>query len=154
MKEKNKLIEMYRAYLDELDHYADEPSTMTAEEFLKMYKPRYYEKKLIFNGGSLAGFLIIGQKPDCHPDCDYFICQAYIAPEFRGKGLMFNALREFIDRHKGRYCLDVLYHNHRARDYWFRSFRELGYIDITLPFIEHGVTGICETLFFEERRAA
>ena len=23
------------------------------------------------------GFLIIGREPDCHPDCNYFICQAF-----------------------------------------------------------------------------
>ena len=146
--------DLYQAYLDELEQYADEPFDMTADDFEKMYKPRHYNKKLIFDDGKLVGFLIIGQKPDCHPDCDFFICQAYISPEYRNKGLMTNALNEFVNGNKGRYCLDVMFRNHLARAYWFKRFKEMGYIDITLPFIEHGVTGICETLFFEERRPA
>lgn len=141
---------LYNDYLRELENYAPEPFTETADEIIQKYKRnRCNDIRIIFHEGSPAGFLIIGKHPNCHPDCNYFICQSYIAPEYRKKGLMTKALADFEKDHKGRYCLDVLFKNFYARMFWFKRFKELGYVDITLPFIEHGVTGICDTLFFE-----
>lgn len=65
---------------------------------------------------------------------------------------MKDVLDKFVNGHPGTYCLDVLFGNLEARAYWFRRFKELGYVEIFLPFIEHGVTGICETLYFTEGR--
>lgn len=141
---------LYEDYLRELEEYEEEPFNTTAEEVLGEYRAeRCNMINLLFDEGKLAGFLIIGTAPNCHPDCDYFIGQAYVRPESRRKGIMTSALSDFERKHHGRYCLDVLFRNFPARMFWFKRFKELEYTPITLPFIEHGVTGICETLYFE-----
>lgn len=143
---------LYESYRSELEGYRADSIDETVEETLSLYDTPYNANILIRDGNQLAGFLIIGESPNCHPDCDYFICQAYIKPEHRRKGLMTETLRKFIKEHPGTYCLDVLYGNVYARSFWFKFFKRAGYTDIDLPFIEHGVTGICESLYFKKRR--
>lgn len=146
------MIELYKEYLSELEKYTPEPfEEGTAEEAIKFYKKNRIDTKLIFSDGKLVGFLIVSTLPYCHPECDYFICQSYLKPEYRGKGLMTGAVVEWVKAHPGKYCLDIIFGNKHAKSFWYRRFWELGYIGIELPFYEHGVTGVCETLGFRPK---
>ena len=75
----------------------------------------------------IVGFLITGVKPDCHPSCDYFICQSYVLPEYRNKGLMTDAVNKFVKLHLGRYCMIILKNNNYAKKFWDNRFEDLGY---------------------------
>ena len=87
------------------------------------------------NNSEIIGFLIIGTKPDCHPDCDYFICQSYIIPENREHHFMTNTVYEFVTNHKGKYCLMILDSNEYANNFWFKLFKDLGCKPMALPIV-------------------
>lgn len=149
------LESLYEDYCRELESFLDVPLDIDAVEVVSGYRKRRWNSiKLLFDEGMLAGFLIIGTAPNCHPDCEYFIAQAYVAPESRRKGIMTKAVSEFVKDHRGKYCMDILYKNYSARIFWLTRFRELGYELIQLPFMEHGVTGLCDTLYFEPASGA
>ena len=44
----------------------------------------------------LVGFLIVVQAPNCHPDADYFVEQAYIIPSHRKHGVMSSVVDSFV----------------------------------------------------------
>lgn len=83
----------------------------TPTEYLEWFMQ--YENKpcikwhMITYNEDAVGFFIVGTKPECHPDADYFIIQMYIKPEFRRHGLGKKALADFISRHKGVYIFST-----------------------------------------------
>lgn len=81
----------------------------------------------IWSDGECAGFLIIGRKPNCHPDADFYIAESYILPSYRRKGIMSKAVSEFVRLHSGIYCLLILKRNHYAKAFWKKLFNSLGY---------------------------
>lgn len=80
----------------------------------------------------VIGFIIIGHAPNCHPDADYYIEEAYIMPEYRRKKYMSNAVSEYLKSHKGTYCLFIISSNKPALSFWSKAFRENGYFPLEL----------------------
>ena len=80
----------------------------------------------------LVGQLIVCQYPDCHPDADYFISQAYIIPKARKHGLMTKTVTDFVITHPGTYCMLVCNGNIYALRFWDKLFASLGYEKIEL----------------------
>lgn len=81
--------------------------------------------------GQIVGFLIVSwDSSDCHPECDYYICQAYISPLYRNRGLMSRAVNKYINTHKGLYGLDILRNNHNANQFWLNLFAPYRRVDL------------------------
>ena len=83
-----------------------------------------------------VGFVVIANKrciEHCHPYYDWFICQAYIKPEYRQKGLMTDAIMEFINERKGLYGFDVFKKNEYANKFWKYLFKKINGIPVDIP---------------------
>lgn len=89
-------------------------------------------------GETVVGFLIIGHSPNCHPDADFYIEEAYIKPEYRRQGYMSAAVSRFISEHQGTYCLFILNNNTAAQHFWPKLFAELGYLPCDLADVGAG----------------
>ena len=95
-----------------------------------------------------VGFFIIGIDESCHPDCDYFIAEAYIEKEYRGKGIMSVEVGKILRTLKGTYCLDVFHENKDAKEFWDRVFKENGYVKTHFPYVEHGMDRTKSNTYF------
>lgn len=124
---------MYRDYCRELDRFRKNPLAAADAEIDKWCEEyissRYSTWQNIFSDdGKPVGFLIIGKAGnEKHPDAAYGISQAYIAPEYRGKGLMTDAVLRYVGEHKGIYGLLVIRGNTYAYDFWRKTFKMAGY---------------------------
>ena len=77
---------------------------------------------------NMCGFLAIGFRDNCHPDCDYFISQTYVESNHRRKGLMSAFFKQWLDEHKGAtLCMFIIDKNEGAKKFWFKLMPELGY---------------------------
>lgn len=114
-----ELQESYRSYVEEpstewIDIFTDETTTV------------------------LAGFLIVGYPPNCHPHADFYIEESYIEPEYRRQGRMTLAVSQFIEAHEGVYCLFIIHKNEPALRFWPKIFQEHGYVPIELSDVGAG----------------
>ena len=127
---------LYSEYLEELEFIRGTPFSEPKEEqrqWCQDYLDQpYYTWVDIKQKDKIIGFLIMGTYPDCHPDCDYFICQSYVLPGYRGNGLMTKAVTSFIKEHKGYYCLMIIDRNVKAQRFWSRIFTDCNYIRFEL----------------------
>lgn len=130
---------LYAQYVKDLEEikgfpFPDLPSTkfQWCQDYLDQ---PYYEWIDIVSDDTVVGFLIIGKAPDCHPDCDYFICQSYVSKEYRHHFLMTNTVTNFVNSHTGKYCLMILKTNDYAKQFWFNLFNDLGYEPLSLPIV-------------------
>lgn len=131
-----------------LCHYLDElwaikglspQSQMEKMEFFREITSNDYTQWIdVQADNELIGFLIIGTAPNCHPDADYYVEEAYIKPEFRRKNYMFSAVSEFVQNHKGVYCLFVLDRNNAAKSFWKKAFAKNGYLPCYLRDVGAG----------------
>lgn len=77
---------------------------------------------------NMCGFLAIGFRDNCHPDCDYFISQTYVGPGHRRKGLMSAFFKQWLDEHKGAtLCMFIIDNNEIAKKFWFSLMPSIGY---------------------------
>lgn len=88
----------------------------------------------IFADGSdePIGFLIVGEQENCYPDANYYIEELYIVPEFRNKGLASATVTDFLNNHKGVYCLFIINDNNIAKTFWNKVFTNCQYITTEL----------------------
>lgn len=133
---------LYRKYVNELDSFRETPLNLSDQECREICD-RYIRTKVsswhnIFVPASsgksdLVGFLIIGKGyPEKHPDALRSVAQAYVLPEYRGKGLMTAAMKDYLTRHRGTYSLLILKGNEYAAGFWKRFFEKEGYYETTL----------------------
>jgi predicted acetyltransferase len=139
-KERHRL---YDAYIKELGRYDTELLHETPAARWKWCEdyitdPDAYWLDIADDTDSLCGFLIISSSAaDCHPVCDYYICQAYVCPDMRGKGLMTKTALSFITAHRGTYGYDVLKGNRKADRFWKSLFAKLNALPIGLALIRN-----------------
>lgn len=135
IQERRKVL--YLAYLAELDTFRMTPRP-ESHEVQQQWFYDYSDNKDcqwhdIYVNDCLVGFLITSSiLPNCHPDADYSICEAYVMPEYRQKGLMSNLVQRFTSEHPGIYCLLVLEGNQYAQHFWNHLFHHLGATDVVL----------------------
>lgn len=107
-----KELNDYGADYDELDAYID------CDEYQWCLDFEWCD--ITDSNGLLIGFVVFGINGDAteHPDCDYFIAQTYMARPYRKQGLMKNFLKEYFEKHPGKYCLYILEKNYPAKNFW------------------------------------
>lgn len=140
MSSKKQKHKLYKEYLQDLEAISG-PFNATASE-KRQWCSHYFDKDYyhwidIIYDEHVVGFLIMAQKPDCHPDCDYFIAQSYVKLKYRHKHLMTNTVHEFVTKHKGKYCLAILNENKFAYKFWFQLFKDLCYKPMKLSETEN-----------------
>lgn len=74
-----------------------------------------------------VGFLVVGFPPNCHPNANFYIEEAYIRPEYRRRGFMSAAVSDFVQGNPGVYCLFVVRGNEGAYGFWKGIFGKNGY---------------------------
>lgn len=138
--------ELYWDYLMELEIIKGEKWKESSEEMRgwceSFLTENHYDWIDIECNGIIVGFLIMAVEPDCHPDCDYFVCQSYVKPSYRHQGLMSEAVREYERIHSGtKYCMFILNKNRYAYKFWHNLFKEMGYDEMDLRHVielKHG----------------
>ena len=78
------------------------------------------------------GFIVIGQYPECHPDADVYIAEAYINPEYRRQHIMTKTIKELVTICGGTYCMFIAAKNDVAKIFWNKTFNDLGYTKYNL----------------------
>ena len=135
-------IALYIEYEKELEAIIDDDDgeQETSEQFIRRMQDLHDTNKYtwidISKNREIIGFLIIGYGEVCHPLCDYFLAQAYIAPEYRETGYMTKAINSWLETHQGKYCMYIINNNKYAKNFWDNRFREYGYSEnrmITTP---------------------
>lgn len=123
-------IRMYERYCRELDPYDDAPGTFqrTAEDVATEYMRAAetdpdFEWRDIIVDGKLAGFLIICSVS--HPRPVVRICEAYIRPSYRKRGLMRKAIGEILKT--GVDVVMEIYKRNPAISFWQKVMNEYGY---------------------------
>ena len=122
---------LFWAYVQELNTFR--PGKEETEEEAREVCDRYISSpdctwKNIFapDTDELVGFLILGKGgKEKHPDSGRAIAEAYVAPEYRGKGLMRACFLDYLNRHRCVYSLLVLKNNEKALEYWKNLFEEI-----------------------------
>ena len=129
---------LFWAYVQELNTFR--PGNEETEEEAREVCDRYISSpdctwKNIFapDTQELVGFLILGKAgKEKHPDSGRAIAEAYVAPEYRGRGLMTAAIDDYESRHRCVYSLLVLKNNEKALRYWQKAFGKHHYRPIRL----------------------
>ena len=141
---ESKRAQMY-SYLDELNAIQGD-STVHGERYAQWFDGLV---ESVYDGytdwitlqdkqGQYAGELLIGKRPNCHPDADYYIEEAFTVKSARRKGIMTAAVTEYVKSHPGIYCYFVLTKNHAAARFWDKVFISLGYEPIELRDVGAG----------------
>lgn len=130
---------LYADYIKDLEAIKGKPFPDTDEE-KRQWCQDYIDQNHcnwidITQDGLIVGFLIICTFPECHPDCDYFISQSYVHPDYRKHHLMTNAVHKFVTEHTGNYCLMILKRNDYAKRFWFNLFQDLNYKPLDLRIV-------------------
>lgn len=132
---------LFEAYCDELEGICGSkiwPRNGRDKDFAECQETPYKWHD-IMDGGRAAGFVVLSEYPNCHPDADLFIAHAYVEPEHRRKGLIRQFFRGLTADGKPSFCLLLLNKNGSAREFWNRLFASEGYAPIRL---EEGHTSV------------
>lgn len=78
------------------------------------------------------GFLVIGEFPECHPDTNYYIAEAYIKPNYRKQHIMSEVVLDYIKTYGGKYSLFIASKNDAAKQFWNDVFEKAEYMPIEL----------------------
>ncbi len=123
---KDRIL-LYEQYCVELELYDEEEidyTSDTAQKVAEVYlKQPCFEWIDIFYCGILVGFLIIGRNLDIHGN-GFYICEAFVLPRYRRKGLMTAAVKKALDGYHGMVYYEVFRRNLIALAFWRSIFTE------------------------------
>ena len=130
----NIRLQLLCDYLNELQKIKG-LSPLSSEELNSVCSPYFDAKNTKWidiydgkHGKDIIGFLIIGFPPNCHPDTNFYIEEAYIKPQYRRQGYMSSVASKFIKDNPGSYCLFILNRNEAALQFWHKVFAQCGYV--------------------------
>lgn len=138
MDEFDRRHDLYAEYCGELNGFRgadDNLMTMfqmyeNCEEYFRAVGCMWHD---IWMDDQIVGFIIIGNGlPYAHPESDYSICEAYVSPEYRHRGLMTSVVRSVVEESPGIYSLLVLDGNNYAKLFWQKVFASMRYIPVQL----------------------
>ena len=133
MTTQERRIALYGAYINELQPHKDLPALTPVQilgEYARCSLAANTEWRDIYGSSSdemPIGFIIVGYPPNCHPDAEIYIQEAYISPESRHCGYMSRVIAEVLGRDTSSVCLYILHKNHSAHKFWHELFTKLGY---------------------------
>lgn len=139
----------YRKYMRELD-------TMQGVTYDHVAADKLYEELLedennfwvpVTRGRKTVGFFTMCAAPNCHPDTDYFLRDAYVRPQYREQGAMKKAVLRWLKLHPGKYNVIVVKGNYPAYNCWQQVFAAAGYEEFPLRELEE-FAGISNIMMF------
>ena len=151
MDDFDRRHELYAEYCGELNSFRGENETPVGmfemyencEEYFKAPDCTWHD---VFMDGQIIGFIIVGHHaPYAHPSSDYSICEAYIRPEYRKRGLMTSVVRSVVEDCPGRYSLLVLDNNQYAKAFWNKVFSSMRYVpyDLDMDCVDSHGDHVC-----------
>ena len=140
-------LELFRKYIQEL--YQREGIEIPegedmVEKFRSIHSNPFMKWKDIYPDGHSAnaknapegvlpiGFIVIGQYPECHPDADVYIAEAYLDSEYRRQHIMTKTIKELVTMCGGTYCMFIASKNDVAKIFWNKVFTDVGYVQFEL----------------------
>ena len=133
MTMQERRIELFGAYINELQPHKALPAltpVQILDEYAKCSLAANTEWRDIYGPSSdemPIGFVVVGYPPNCHPDAELFIQEAYISPESRRNGYMSRVIAEVLGKDTPKVCLYILHQNHTAYKFWHGLFTKMGY---------------------------
>lgn len=123
------MLNLFKNYCEELAQFENpalEMPTDAAERVFERYQ-RNPETRIqgITDNGQLVGFLIT-QRPIL-AGVDLRICEAYVSPWHRGKGLMRQSVKEAVSGDDMLIRMKIFHLNQRAKDFWLPLMDECGF---------------------------
>lgn len=126
--DKDEFVPMYLEYNKELHQYAPEVDLLSENQVEKWFCEYKMRKDThiyhLMQDGKTAGFLIVGDYGNTHPDTDLYIQELYVRPEYRKMGIADRMIRKLIRTNPYRYCLFILDNNIPAKMFWNTIFAE------------------------------
>ena len=120
-------LALYREYCQELKQYDKDPSPwdmkQAADYAESCIRGRGYEWLDIYQDNILCGFLILGYDLPVHGN-GLYICEAYVKPDFRERGLMSDLVRNKLRSRKGKIYLTIYDKNLYAQEFWGTLLRD------------------------------
>lgn len=114
--------QLYYDYVTELKIYNPNLIFVDNDQIFKNYKEVAAFTDLewidIYAGMECVGFILLANGPHCPVNYDWFIMECYIAPEFRRRNLMTDALNKLFSSHHGTFGLFILSANIVASIFW------------------------------------
>lgn len=123
----DELLGMYKSYCEELSQYDDTEYPEGQDE--RVYREYQANPNVriiaITNGSMKVGFLILlnGEKRN---EC--VICEAYVLPMYRGRGLMKTTLAKVLKQYNRIRFL--VFNRNPAKGYWEKTLKELGRVKL------------------------
>ena len=81
---------------------------------------------LIRYSGNIAGFCVISKAPYVKSGCDYCIQEFFITGNYRKKSLGSETCKFVFNKHPGRYCLQIIGNNIKAKSFWRKLINVVG----------------------------
>ena len=127
--------ELYRQYIRTLDEmvgrtYKQQSADELYEELFEDDCENYWID--IQYCEQTVGFFTICTPPGCPQEADFFLRDAFISPQYRRKGLMKQAVTQWIKEHPGVYSLIVLNNNTPAYNCWMNIFKKCDYFSFEI----------------------
>jgi len=99
------------------------------------FEDKFHDKLLPYfvrYNGELAGFCILSKPPYViKQGCDWCIQEFFITGNFRRKGIGIKACEAVFSKHPGRYCLEVVDNNVKAKAFWAGLVNSVG-VDVVV----------------------
>lgn len=130
--------ELYKEYCKELSQYDNEEfeegsDVEMLDAYLQMDGCKVIEIK---QDKKLVGFLITLQNSFMYKELK--ICEAYILPEYRRKGLMTKAVNKAVNRIEHKNVKMLVYDKNPAKVFWKKLLSDMGYKNLAMfPFTEN-----------------
>lgn len=150
-KEFSTFASMYTNYIEELSEYSErlKGKAVTLYETAQIWCASNIEKYFVLKENKTVGFLLLGIKDNKHEFADYFIAEFYVVHKKQGQGIGSSAMREILQKQKGRYCLFVLNKNTAASRFWDNAFSDSDYINVSEKYSCNCTPDDCEFRIYE-----
>ncbi len=129
-EEKHILRNLYSLYLHDLSEYTEDldisaDGSFEFDAFEMIWEREGLTPYFINTDESIAGFLLLLERPFLKNDYDLCINDIFILKKFRRKGIALSLIKELFGQKKGRCFLVELVRNTPAVTFWRKTLREL-----------------------------
>lgn len=101
---------------------------------------KYYDKNPDFTWIDLfsddnmnpIGFIVIGQRSACHPNCDYYIADAFVNYKYRNRGIMTSLIKQLL-KNNPKISMSISKGSSYGKSYFINLMIHSGYISMHLP---------------------
>lgn len=128
-KDMNLLKNLVSLYLHDLSEFADDLKVNEEGKFEYDCIEYYFKLEeltplLIYSNNEIDGFVLLNSGKYVPNDVDYSIHELFILKSYRNKGIAGSAVKQVLDKYRGRYKVAQLGKNKLAIGFWKNFFEK------------------------------